>query len=226
MSASPFNSAGGFSSGIPEVVVIDSNGNVVTNVLTSGNVTANAIYATYYNYANGHPITGTAAAGSNNQVQYNSNNFFAGSSAFTFDPSSNTLTVSGNVVANSVQVGIGANNFFSSQVTIGNTDPNCGCVSQVIYTLETTDLIGVDLKIFATDESNASVQSIDFSVLIYGNVANTTTINELTLNNGAGNIDLEFEPGSSNIPSVLSVSITPLQENRIDYKILSTIYPE
>lgn len=57
MAAQPFNSIGGFSTGIPEVVIVDSSGNVVTNVLTSGNVAATTVYAGSYKLANGVSLT-------------------------------------------------------------------------------------------------------------------------------------------------------------------------
>lgn len=82
MSAEPFNSIGGFSVGIPEILVVDSNGNVVTNVLTlSGNVAANAIYSNNFFYANGVPFNGGNAGlpgGSNTQLQFNNNGELGG----------------------------------------------------------------------------------------------------------------------------------------------------
>jgi len=57
MAAETFNSLGGFSAGIPEVVVVNSAGNVVTNVLTGGNVQASTMYSGAYNHANGAPLT-------------------------------------------------------------------------------------------------------------------------------------------------------------------------
>jgi hypothetical protein len=77
MAAEYFNSIGGFSAGLPEVPVIDANGNVITNVLTNGNVFANVVYATYYKYANGSPLS-VSAAGSNTQLQFNNNGQFGG----------------------------------------------------------------------------------------------------------------------------------------------------
>lgn len=77
MSAESFNSLGGFSVGIPPVQTIDANGNVVTNVLTSGNVAANVVYATYYKFANGAPLL-TPAGGDNTQLQFNNNGEFGG----------------------------------------------------------------------------------------------------------------------------------------------------
>lgn len=107
MSAQPFNSLGGFSVGIPEIVVVDSNGNVVTNVFTSGNVAANAVYTDHYYFANGQPFTGggnATAAGSNTQVQFNNDPLLGASPNFTFDKDSNTLTVLGNIVTTSLTV--------------------------------------------------------------------------------------------------------------------------
>jgi len=106
MAAEPFNSQGGFTAGIPPVQVIDSNGNVVTNVLTTGNVTANVVYATYYRYANGQPLS-VAAGGSNTQLQYNNNGVFAGIPNVTWN--GNTLSL-GNVSA--LSIGGGVNGYF------------------------------------------------------------------------------------------------------------------
>lgn len=86
MAVEYFNSMGGYSAGIPPVPVIDSNGNVITNVLTTGNVSANVVYATYYKFANGQPMT-INAGGSDKQLQYNNGGYFAGIPNVTFDGS-------------------------------------------------------------------------------------------------------------------------------------------
>jgi hypothetical protein len=104
MAADAFNSLTGYTVGIPPVPVIDANGNVVTNVLTTGNVTANTIYADNYKYANGQPIA-ARAGGSNTQVQYNNNNNFAGSVNFTFDSTTNLLSVPSITLTSNVILG-------------------------------------------------------------------------------------------------------------------------
>ena len=92
-SATPFNALGGYSVGIPPEVVIDDTGNVVNNVnAPNSNVTANRVFANAYFYANGSPLS-IGASGSNTQVQYNNNGLLGASSAFTFNSSSNLLTV-------------------------------------------------------------------------------------------------------------------------------------
>jgi len=127
MAADAFNSLTGYTVGIPPVSVIDANGNVVTNVLTTGNVTANTIYADNYKYANGQPIAATAG-GSNTQVQYNNNNNFAGSVNFTFNSTTNLLsvpsiTLTGNVTLgnlSNVKIFGGNNGYFLQTDGLGN----------------------------------------------------------------------------------------------------------
>ena len=108
MSAEYFNSIGGFSAGIPEVPVVDANGNVITNVLTTGNVAANVFYATYYKWANGQPFVGvTGAGGANTQLQFNNGGELDGIPNATWN--GNTLSL-GNV--SSLSIGGGQNGFF------------------------------------------------------------------------------------------------------------------
>jgi hypothetical protein len=127
MAADAFNSLTGYTVGIPPVPVIDANGNVVANVLTTGNVTANTIYADNYKYANGQPIA-ARAGGLNTQVQYNNNNNFAGSVSFTFDSTTNLLsvpsiTLTGNVTlgnVSNVKLFGGVNGYFLQTDGLGN----------------------------------------------------------------------------------------------------------
>ena len=114
MSAEYFNSLGGFSAGLPEVPVIDANGNVVTNVLTNGNVFANVVYASYYRYANGNPLS-VSAGGSNTQLQYNNGGSFAGIPNVTF--SGNVLSL-GNVA--NISISGGVNGYFLQTDGEGN----------------------------------------------------------------------------------------------------------
>ena len=108
MSAEYFNSIGGFSAGLPEVPVIDANGNVITNVLTNGNVFANVVYATYYKWANGNPFIPTATAGgANTQLQFNNGGAIDGIPNATWN--GNILSL-GNVSA--LSIGGGQNGYF------------------------------------------------------------------------------------------------------------------
>lgn len=92
MASEIFNSISGYSVGIPPVAVVDANGNVVTNVLTTGNVTAGVIYSSDYRFANGSPLT-LGAAGSNTEVQFNIDGDFGASSSFTFNSTTDLLSI-------------------------------------------------------------------------------------------------------------------------------------
>ena len=114
MAAEYFNSLGGFSVNIPEIPVIDANGNVITNVNTTGNVSANVVYATYYRWANGQPFNATAG-GNNTQLQFNNNGSFAGVPNVTYDGSFLNL---GNISA--LKIGGGLNGYFLQTDGDGN----------------------------------------------------------------------------------------------------------
>jgi hypothetical protein len=140
MAADQFNSLGGFSVGIPEISVIDTNGNVVTNVLAlQGNVAANSVFANNYLFANGQPFSGggnATAAGSNTEVQFNNAPLLGASPNFTFNTDTNTLTIIGNIVSN----GLSATNVSfvdGSEVNLGSVNElkiSGGTISQVLTT--------------------------------------------------------------------------------------------
>ena len=114
MSAELFNSFAGYSVGIPPVPVVDGNGNVVTNVNTTGNVAANAIYSPAYYWSNGQPFGGQAG-GNNQQLQFNNNGTFAGIPNVTWDGSNLSL---GNV--SNVKIGGGVNGYVLQTDGAGN----------------------------------------------------------------------------------------------------------
>jgi hypothetical protein len=96
MAAELFNSLAGFSVGIPPIAITDGNGNIVTNVFTSGNVTASTVYANQFYWANGTPFAG-AAAGSTTQLQFNNNGSFGGIPITTWDGANLSLGSVANV---------------------------------------------------------------------------------------------------------------------------------
>ena len=147
MAAEKFNSVGGFSVGIPAISVVDSSGNVVTNVNTSGNVTANLVNVLgnlmisnvanlkipgglngYFLQTDGSGNLTWAASGggggtgvpggSNTQVLYNQAGAFGGSANFTFNETTNTLHVDGNITSN---VDISANGNVSGNYILGSS---------------------------------------------------------------------------------------------------------
>lgn len=72
-------------------------GNLNGNWTVTGNLTPANILSDNYFYSNGVPITFGLAAGNTNEIQFNSGDAFAASTALTFNPASNTLSVVGNI---------------------------------------------------------------------------------------------------------------------------------
>jgi hypothetical protein len=85
---------------------VSGNANVVTftgtgaNVAGTGNFTGNVsvggLLTDNIYHANGQPFDLQQAAGVNNQIQFNTNNNFAASANFTFNPTTDVFTVNGN----------------------------------------------------------------------------------------------------------------------------------
>ena len=84
-----------------EPIIVNTAANFTfANASVTSNITAGNVKTDNLLYANGSPyVFTTSAAGSNTQVQFNDANAFAGSANFTFNKTSNTLSVT-NITAN------------------------------------------------------------------------------------------------------------------------------
>jgi hypothetical protein len=86
--------------------IIANGGNVTGNVIIgntanfSGNLTTGGVKTDNLYYANGSAWDLSNPGGSNTQVQFNNNGDFGASANFTFNSTTNNLTVTGNIVTN------------------------------------------------------------------------------------------------------------------------------
>jgi hypothetical protein len=192
MSAEYFNSLGGFSAGLPEVPVIDASGNVVTNVLTNGNVFANVVYATYYKWANGQPFSGGGngvPGGSNTQLQFNNDGSFAGIPNVTWN--GNILSL-GNVSALSISGGVdgyflqtdGAGNLTWAESGGGGNGVPGGSNTQVQFN---------DAGIFGGD--------VDFT---YNKTTNILTVGNIV----AGNVNATHSGSGAGLTNIPGANVT------------------
>jgi hypothetical protein len=78
-----------------------SGGNLITvgNAFVTGNAAVGGILTDNYYYANGAPVDFEQPAGANTEVQFNLDGDFGASSKFTFDSTTDVLTVVGNIDA-------------------------------------------------------------------------------------------------------------------------------
>ena len=89
----------------------------------TGNIAAGGLLTNNLYYANGQPWDLQEAAGSNTQIQYNSNNNFGASANFTYDDATQQFTVNGNSQFNNANLGnLGYANFVNVSSNLNVTD--------------------------------------------------------------------------------------------------------
>jgi hypothetical protein len=110
----------GISNGTSNVAIPTANGNVISSVdgntiftITTaganlvGNLSVGGILTDNIYHANGAPFDLSQPAGSNTQIQYNMGNNFAASANFTFNDTTDVLTVTGNIIGTNIYANSG-----------------------------------------------------------------------------------------------------------------------
>ena len=98
MAIKPFNSVAGFSVGETPANIILANGRITTNGADfTANITALGVLTDNLYYANGTPWDLSDPGGSNTAIQFNDDESFGGSTAFTFDKDTANLDLTGNI---------------------------------------------------------------------------------------------------------------------------------
>jgi len=160
--------------------------------------------------------------GANMQIQYNNNGLFDASPYFTFDSDSHAVTVAGNLIANSLQIGSGIYEFCTSEVYFASTvssSPN-----QVLFSIPTASLSGVDFHIIATDTIANTRQSSKISSLYYAGTVQYTEYAGLQINGGVGEFDVTYNPGDIITPPAIQLLVTPDTADQIIYRMLITVF--
>ena len=188
----------------------------------TGNVAAGNLLTNNLLYSNGSPyIFTTTAAGSNTYVQFNDNNAFAGSANFTFDNTSNTLSVT-NIIAN----GSGLTSLTGANVTgqVANA-----LVSGTVYTNAQPNITSVGTLSGLTVNGTSDL----------GDVSNITitggTAGYVLTTNGAGAVSWQATTGGGGtsgfvnivknrftgnaVANTFSLTTTPASVNLIEVNI-------
>lgn len=228
MAADAYNSLGGFSVKIPAVTIIDSEGTITSNTAIigelsastgsfTGDVNAPNFYGTFHGNIQGNLIV----PGSNTEVIYNDNGQAGASNNFTFASNTNTLTVVGSVVTNSLTMSTDSQEYSTSTVTFATTvsdSPN-----QTLHTTVANTICSIDYTIIATDATSntrqtsklfASVLGTEVGYFEYG------TIDVPQESPGVGDFRVVHDNGN------VVLTVTPVTSNLTDYKIMITSYKE
>jgi hypothetical protein len=112
--------SGSIFNGTSNVAIPVANGNVIAAVAGNtiltvtiaganlvGNLSVGGILTDNIYHANGQPFDLQQPAGSNNQIQFNESNNFAASANFTFNPTTNVLDVTGNIIGANIYANSG-----------------------------------------------------------------------------------------------------------------------
>jgi hypothetical protein len=162
--------------------------------------------------------------GSNTQIQYNNNGTFGGDSNFIFNPTTDTVTVGGNLIANSFQIGSGVYAFCTSEVYFASTTSSTP--NQLLYSIPVEDISGVDFHVIATDSVAGSRQSAKISSLYYGGNVQFNEYAGLQVNGGVGNFEVDYDAGNIVNPASLQLKVSPNTAHLTIYRILITQYSD
>ena len=160
--------------------------------------------------------------GSNTQIQYNDSGAFGGSTYLTFNESTNTFQVAGNLIANSAQLGAGIYQFSTQYVYFATT--NSTATDQLLWSVEVANVSGVDFHIISTDIAGSTRQSAKISTVVLGNTVVWNEFGSLQINGGTGSFSVVYEEGSIITPSIIKLLVTPDSANSTTYKMMITEY--
>jgi hypothetical protein len=167
----PYTSGGDFAGSNSFTFNSTSNTLSVTNVTSTGNVSAGNIKTDSILYANGSPyVFTTSPAGSNTQIQFNDSNVFAASANLTFNKTSNTLTTYDFVAGNSITVTNGTVVLDTSTIVVSGGSAG----------IFNSGVSNINLGLVA----NVTMGSTTGNVTVQGNliVNNSATITNLKVN--------------------------------------------
>ena len=161
---------------------------------------------------------GGTPGGANTQIQFNNSGAFDGDANLTYDYTSQTLSVDGPFVGNSIQVGYGAAKFSTTEVYFATTIS--AVPDQVLYAISATDIVGVDFHINATNDTLGAMQSTKISSIVYNGVVQFNEYAGLKINGGVGAFDLAYDAGNASV----ILSATPDSSTETIYRMLITAY--
>jgi cytoskeletal protein CcmA (bactofilin family) len=226
-------------------IAVSNNANITGNLRATGNInfatSPNVNFGTLANIhisggSYGYVLTtdgvgnltwelgesGNGPGGFNTQVQFNANGAFAGSPNLTFDTSTQTFDVGGNLIANTMQIGSGIYQFSKSQVyfaiTAGTTP------GQVLYSTPAANLMGTEYHIIGTNATDGIRQSLKISSVIYDTELLFNEYAGLQVNGAVGSFYVEYDPGDIMNPPSVKLKVTPTSAAQTVYRILITVY--
>lgn len=161
--------------------------------------------------------------GSNTQIQYNDGGAFNGSAALTFNEVSNTFTIAGDLVANSVTIGAGAYKYCTSNVYFATT---LTTAKTTLISIDADDVAGIDFTIIATNTANNSRQISKISTVVYQGDLQYNEYSTLFVNNMVGDLSIGYDPGNIFNPASVVLYTESSHSSLTVYKVQITVYQD
>jgi len=225
MAAEPFNSAGGYTVGIPPISVIDSNGNITTsyanitgnldvanNIVAVGNVTADKFYGNLV----GNILADIRVNAPDTSVAFIKEGIVSGNANFTYSETDNLVTINGDLIANTLTMGAGEYEFSSTKMLFASTSSSGA--DQVLQAINATTHSAVEYMIIADDTTANSRQTTKLLASILGTQISYLEFGTIDINGGVGDFKVRYNSGS------IELTVTPVSSNPANYKIMVTSY--
>jgi hypothetical protein len=225
MAAEPFNSAGGYTVGIPPVSIIDSNGNITApyanisgdidvggNIVAVGNVTADKFYGNLV----GNILADIRVDAPNTSIAFIKDGIVSGNTNLTYNETDNVVTINGDLIANTLTMGAGEYEFSSTKMLFAST--NSAGADQVLQSVSGTVYSAVEYMIIADDTTANARQTTKLLASILGTQISYLEFGTIDINGGVGDFKVQYNTGN------IELTVSPLSPNPASYKIMVTTY--
>jgi hypothetical protein len=222
MAADPFNSAGGYTYNIPPVPLIDTAGSLtvvnanVANSITVGNITATGtvIATTFVGNVQG----GFTVEGPDTGILFNNAGSADAIATVTYTSQTDTVTVAGNLIANSFTIGANNNEFSTSRVVFATTSSSG--VNQQLHSIPASTISSIEYMVIATDAISNTRQTSKLIASVLGSEVGYYEYGTIDMNGGVGDFKVNYDSGA------ITFTVTPITANPTQYKIMITSYKE
>ena len=157
----------------------------------------------------GNVVGNVVVPGQNTQVLYNDNGNAGASSGFTFDSQQQLVTISGDLVANTVTLGSGENELYTQSAFFATTASAAS--EQILHSISQDAICAIEYTIIATDTISTYRQTTRLFAGVSGPQVNfyefgtldiptfSTGVGDFAISNdGAGLVRLTVTPASAN----------------------------
>ena len=185
--------------------------NTTSNITTTANIATGGILTDNYYYANGTPLDFEQPAGANTQIQFNDNDNFGATAAFTFDTAANALYVGGTT---SVTGNVKAGNLTTTGLVAADTVTSYTANANLSLSPNGTGIV----TIVDTDGGSTGIElGTPTAGSLVSNAVTLTTSTSVT--NGIAQLNLILgklvPPSPPNFPNATTIALSGITTYRM-----------